>query len=337
MSNSIKYTTGSESLALKKGNFYIGTGDVEKGPTSSTDYYNGITPPSGGYTIYLNKESGGPSIYTASNDAQLISLTNSIANQSYSTVNECLNYFNGQTDKLCVNTNYEGIVTDGLVLNLDAGFTPSYPKNGTTWYDIGGTNNGTLTNGPTFSSANGGIIVFDGADDFIDFGSINSSHPMSFYGVNDMAIEAWVYPESSGDAYQRIIDKSNGGNGSNGYALFIGSTSPTVKLIGFHINGAASPIDVPNNPSYNLNAWNQIAITKEGSVWKLYINGALEYTNTVTREFPSTTTNMRIGSWNHSTARELNGNISSFRAYHKTLSSSEVLQNYNTTKGRFGL
>jgi len=44
MSNPIKYSTGSESLALKKGNFYIGTGDVGKGPTSSTGYYNGITP-----------------------------------------------------------------------------------------------------------------------------------------------------------------------------------------------------------------------------------------------------------------------------------------------------
>ena len=68
-----------QSYQLKKGNFWIGTGDVSKGPTSSTGFYNGINPPSGGYTIYLNKASGGPSIYTATNDAQLISLTNLIA------------------------------------------------------------------------------------------------------------------------------------------------------------------------------------------------------------------------------------------------------------------
>jgi energy-coupling factor transporter ATP-binding protein EcfA2 len=55
MPNAIKYNVSDETLALKKGNFYIGTGDVGKGPTSSTGYYNGITPPSGGYTIYLNK------------------------------------------------------------------------------------------------------------------------------------------------------------------------------------------------------------------------------------------------------------------------------------------
>ena len=64
MPNAIKYNTSAETLALKKGNFWIGTGDVGKGPTSSTGFYNGITPPSGGYTIYLNKASGGPSINT---------------------------------------------------------------------------------------------------------------------------------------------------------------------------------------------------------------------------------------------------------------------------------
>ena len=58
MPNAIKYNVSAETLALKKGNFYIGTGDVSKGPTSSTGFYNGINPPSGGYTIYLNKASG---------------------------------------------------------------------------------------------------------------------------------------------------------------------------------------------------------------------------------------------------------------------------------------
>ena len=83
MPNPIKYSTSAQTLALKKGNFWIGTGDVGKGPTSTTDYYNGITPPAGGYTIYLNKASGGPSIYTAANDSQLISLSNTIAGQTF--------------------------------------------------------------------------------------------------------------------------------------------------------------------------------------------------------------------------------------------------------------
>jgi hypothetical protein len=78
MANSIKYNTSSESNALTSGNFHLGIGDVPKGPTSSTGYWAGINPPSGGYTIYLNKASNGPSIYIANNDTKLISLTNTI-------------------------------------------------------------------------------------------------------------------------------------------------------------------------------------------------------------------------------------------------------------------
>src|SRR5210317_1450482 len=154
MSNPIKYSTGSESLALKKGNFYIGTGDVGKGPSATTGYYNGVDVPSGGYVIYLYNSSqpGDLSYHSATNDAELISFTNSIAGTSYTTVNECLTYFAGQSDKVCFNRDYEGIVTDGLVFNLDAGFTPSYPNNGTSLYDLSGTNNGTFNNGPTFST-----------------------------------------------------------------------------------------------------------------------------------------------------------------------------------------
>ena len=128
MPNAIKYNVSAETLALKKGNFWIGTGDVGKGPTSSTGYYNGITPPSGGYTIYLNKESGGPSIYTVNNDTQLISLTNTIAGQTFTSTTQCLVYYAGQTDKVCFNRDYEPIITDGLVLNLDAGFDGSYQE-----------------------------------------------------------------------------------------------------------------------------------------------------------------------------------------------------------------
>ena len=66
------------------------------------------------------------------------------------------------------------VVTNGLVLALDAADRNSYPGSGTAWTDISGRGNtGTLTNGPTYSSANGGSIVFDGTNDYVDCGSIN--------------------------------------------------------------------------------------------------------------------------------------------------------------------
>ena len=83
MPNAIKYDESAQTLALKKGNFWIGTGDVPKGTTANTRYWNGITPPSGGYTIYLNKASGGPSIYVAADDTELISLTYKITGNLY--------------------------------------------------------------------------------------------------------------------------------------------------------------------------------------------------------------------------------------------------------------
>ena len=135
MPNAIKYNVSAETLALKKGTFYIGTGDVSKGPTSSTGYYNGITPPSGGYTIYLNKASGGPSIYTATNDAQLISLTNLIAGTSYSTAPDCLNWFATQTDKMVTNMTYGSIVTNGLQRSFDSDYTVSYSQDGSTYWN----------------------------------------------------------------------------------------------------------------------------------------------------------------------------------------------------------
>jgi hypothetical protein len=98
MPNAIKYNVSAQTLALKKGNFWIGTGDAGKGPTSSTDYWNAITPPSGGYTIYLNKANNGPSIYTVSTVAQLTGLTSSIAGQTLTTSGACFNYFATQTD-----------------------------------------------------------------------------------------------------------------------------------------------------------------------------------------------------------------------------------------------
>ena len=136
MPNAVKYNTAAESLALKKGNFWVGTGDVGKGPTSSTGYRSGIVPPSGGYTIYINKSSNGPAIYTAANDTQLIAITNVIAGANYTTRNQCLEYFMGQTDKIIVNMDYPPIVTDGLVMAFDSSYTLGYPLNGTTIHDM---------------------------------------------------------------------------------------------------------------------------------------------------------------------------------------------------------
>jgi hypothetical protein len=346
MPNPIKYTTGSETLALKKGNFYIGTGDVSKGPTSSTGYYNGITPPSGGYTIYLNKVSGGPSIYAASNDAQLISLTNSIAGASYTTVNQCLVYYAGQTDKMCVNRDYESIVTDGLIVNLDAGFTPSYPRNGTTWYDLSGNeNNFTIYNSTSFSSDNSGLLIFDGVDDYC-----RSTNPINLSSYSAVTVQ--VIPYSVENNVGMIYESSNDWNGNaGGFGLNVNSNGYgySLNLSHFYWNtnggtntGARNFI---SNTSNNFTILTKVLIKNNSDGLQDYVNGLrVSYETSPWGTGTSTignTTNFRndhifIGS-RGGTGSWFQGKISNFLVYNRALSLSEIIQNYNAQKGRFGL
>ncbi len=84
------------------------------------------------------------------------------------------------------------IITNGLILELDAANRKSYPGSGTTWTDLSGNGNtGTLTNGPTFSSANGGSIVFDGVDDYVNCGNASS---LNFERTNSFSFCFWIYP-----------------------------------------------------------------------------------------------------------------------------------------------
>ena len=327
MPNPIKYSTGSESLALKKGNFYIGTGDVGKGPSDTTGYYQGPSPVSGGYVIYINKDGapGNLSYHNAPTDNDLIAFTNNLAGQSYTTANECFTYFAGQTDKLCVNRDYEGIVTDGLVLNVDAGFTPSYPKNGTTWYDVSGTNNGTLTNGPTFDTGNGGSIVFDGTNDYADNTNFTNANTSSG------TICGWVYPDSNGNNDQMVINI--GGTTTYGGTRVIRIYSNQWSWATY---GSGNQ-DWNAITSVNFNTWSYVVGVWSGTSLNFYLN-TVGYSATRIGVVTPVGSVFRIGisAWSTSD-RPFKGKISSVQIYNRVLSSSEILQNYNAQKGRFGL
>jgi len=323
MPNAIKYNVSAETLALKKGNFWIGTGDVGKGPTNVTGYYNGITPPTGGFTIYLNKESGGPSIYTVTTEAQLVSLTNTIGAQSFTTSSQCLNWFATQTDKMVFNIDYPAIVTNGLVLNVDAGFTPSYPTTGTTWYDVSGYgNNGTLVNGPTYNSDDGGSIVFDGVDDYVDIG-----YKLNLLN-NDITQEAWVNANSFINGWHGII--SNMPSWGTGFSLQIGTIQNIAAMVsGVYLTTSWTP---------SLNVWYHIVATHRSSdnLNVLYVNGVQE--NTVTREISYVENAVtKVGLFYTYNGLPFSGDIDVVRSYNRALTSSEVLQNYNAQKSRFGL
>jgi hypothetical protein len=312
MANPIKYNTSAETLALKKGNFYIGTGDVGKGPTSSTGYYDGVTPPSGGFTIYLNKASNGPAIYTVSTEAQLTSLTNKIAGTSYTTSGECLTYFATQTDKMIFNKDCTPIITNGIVLNMDAGFTPSYPTAGTTWYNVAnGANNGTFTNGVTYNPLSGGSMSFDGVDDYIDVTSVYPSVPT----------------EISIESYFRLNSYSN---------LFYNEFKPRFAIRSSSVNlwhGTDAYGNIAFSYNFTTGVWYHIVLTFDTTnKYLCYVNGvslSRTYDNFAANGIPGFTTTV-IGS-SAGSEPYFNGNMQSAKFYNRALSQSEILKNYFAT------
>jgi len=328
MPNSIKYSTTGDTQSLRDGNFYIGTGDVGKGPTSSTGHWNGITPPGGGYTVYKNKVSNGPAIWTASTDNQLISITNNIEGTSFTSVTQCFTYYANQTDRMVFNRDYEGIITNGLVLNLDAGFLPSYPTSGTTWYDLSYSgNNGTLTNGPTYSA---GTITFDGVDDYTNLGNLS-------YVRTNFSVFAWVnFPTYHTNWRSAAISKWNtgGGDGSNN-EWFLGvdnqtGPSPFTCTVQYGAGGS-SLIFISDTVNYVTNTWYYIGFTWNSGVLSLYKNGVLVNSATTANTTSRTTTqNVYIASFytNPPTQYCSNVKISSTQLYSRTLTGTEVLQNF---------
>jgi len=338
MPNPIKYTTGSESDALVKGNFRIGTGSVGKGPSDTTGYYQGPNVPSGGYVIYMNKDGapGNLSYHSAANDAQLISFTNSLAGQSYTGVQQCFDYYYGQTDKLLVNQDYPAdypyIVMDGLVLNLDAGITQSYPGSGTVWTDVNGLgpkNNGTLTNGPTFSSDGGGSIVFDGVDDYVQ-----TLNDVNITGSSPRTLCSWAKPTEVLDGQFYSISRIGTASETKLFEILLFRSSTTYKVFGhFWGFGQAIAFDAPETV---LNVYSYYTLMYDSTTVYIYLNGNLLG--------QSSNFNLNTGSGKlvlgfpaFSGHFDFKGNISNPQIYNRALTATEVLQNYNAQKGRFGL
>ena len=331
MPNSIKYSISAQTLALKKGNFWIGTGDVGKGPTSTTDYWNGISP-SGGYTIYLNKGSNGPAIFSAANDAALISISNRIAGQTFETAAAALAWFATQTDKMVFNEDYPAIVTDGLVLNLDAGFTPSYPTTGTTWYDVSsGGNNGVLTNGPTFSSTGGDSIVFDGVDE-----SVYKSLFSQMSSATTMTISCWCTFADNGSpgrylwAIGRDVGGSEGGMALIGYGFAVAGGAN--KLL-FELGSGKGRVIYTGTLQQNI--WYNFTCTADGTNTKIYVDGALDNTASQTTGQITSSAGLSVGSYLSGATPPSpslffhNGKVASFQVYNRALTAAEVLKNYN--------
>ena len=209
-------------------------------------------------------------------------------------------------------------VTDGLVLALDAANSKSYPGSGTTWTDLSGNSNtGTLTNAPTYSSANGGSIVFDGVDDYVTAPNTSLIHRTSNWSYS-----CWV---------------NFNGTPSLGTIFENGSWTNTL-LIRFETNGitiySMSSYWGKFNLSPTLGIWYKLDFNRNGNFIDFYLNGSYSQSLSFTADIQPSS-NLFIGMSQHAAGQCFNGKISNVQIYNRALSATEVSQNYNALKSRY--
>ena len=225
------------------------------------------------------------------------------------------------------------IITNGLVLSLDAANNKSYPRSGTTWTDLSGNSNtGTLTNGPTFSNVNGGSIVFDGVDDYIS-GTNNSSLQL----LNDLTIGAWVKLGSGGNANQGIFEKMVNNAAAINYSGY-GITRQD-DYFKFWTASSGTYAYTNSNITYSSgNNWYYVVGRRMAGNNRLFINSILQ-TDSQSPPLSDSGEVYVIGRYYSNIANTFYfvGNIAHVLLYNRALTDAEILQNYNATKSRFGL
>jgi hypothetical protein len=214
------------------------------------------------------------------------------------------------------------VVTTGLQLYLDAGNASSYPGSGTTWTDLTvNGRNGTLTNGPTYSATNGGSIVFDGTDDFVQCsGSLT---------VTAATFVSWI--------------RRNGNQGQYDGILFSRGTSVTgmnfqvSNQLGYHWNNAGNTYNWQSGLTIPDSTWCMIAVSVTSTSATAYLcqtSGTTTATNTVSHG-SSLLDNIKIAL--DSSSRYFNGNIAIAQLYNIALSAEQVSQNFAADRSRFGV
>jgi len=224
-----------------------------------------------------------------------------------------------------------GIVLSGLILYLDAGNTASYPGSGTTWTDLSGNNNGTLTNGPTYSSSYGGGLVFDGVNDYVTFNSVINN-------FSAFTILSWARPTGNlTSSYNGIMfqgQESYPLTDSQVFSLFVNTNAGAAGGYGWAETRYTMPISVNNTYMFGCTATSTQTIQ--------YLNDtAQSTTNYSTIANFNSTRAFQIGkSVAYPGSLSINyfaGSIFNMMVYNRALTAAEISQNFNVLRTRFGI
>jgi hypothetical protein len=235
-----------------------------------------------------------------------------IYNKSLSQSEVLQNYYRGK------------VVTSGLTLAFDAGNLVSYGGDGTTWYDMTSNgNNGTLTNGATYSGGTVPSIVLDGVDDYVIKSNVTGLPNLE----SNFTIEAFIRPTSAN--YGNIAVLANSSYNLECQLLY------TVNKVLVTKYGGDILVTANNNsvPMYN---WSHIVYRQENNNGSIYINGQLNVSSSIIPQ-TATTTNFLLGVYNTTAPQPFGGNYGMVRVYNRALSASEISQNFNTYRRRYGI
>jgi hypothetical protein len=214
-----------------------------------------------------------------------------------------------------------GIVTNGLVLNLDAAKVDSYPGTGTTWRDLSGNNNsGSLVNGPTFSGiGKQAAIVFDGVDDYV---STNYTANPTYF-----TLELIVKPGNVSTGTSKVFLGKYNGSGDD---YWIGLQSSNSNLI-FSVNGnILSSNIIPNTSTYYI-----ITAVIGVTLKKIYVNGILQNSTPTSSTSPGG--RLAIANFGDFGFFATQMTSPSLKIYNRELTDLEILQNFNALRGRYGI
>jgi len=217
------------------------------------------------------------------------------------------------------------VISDGLVLYLDATNTRSYSGTGSSWYDLSVYgNNSTLVSSPTFINNKNGQLAFNGSTQYATV-----PHTSTLWNGQTYTLSLWAKKIGTGDQGTRGIMISKDAN-------YIDHAYNGKTMVSFYATASYSPRQylIYGNTSANYNEWRHYAVTYDGTMGVLYENGAATGSTTLSMAVNSTSNPLNIGRWDGS-SNYFNGCIAGAMVYNRALNADEILQNYNTSKYKY--
>ena len=222
------------------------------------------------------------------------------------------------------------IIQNGLVLALDASDRNSYPGTGTSWTDISGNGNtGVLTNGPVFNTDSLGNIVFDGTNDYVNCGT-------SFTNLTtQLSINLWGKINGSPIDGVIVTKGENDGTATSNFGFQI---YPSMRLTLYAKSAGASYTTISSNINIIDNNINYYTLTYNAGAVIFYKNGIVYSSHTFAlSSLPSSIGPLYISALKGYATGYYPGNIYNLSIYNRALTATEILQNYNATRTKFGL